>query len=137
MEGDGISMDEVFGKLPELETERLWLRKVTVEDLVAIHAYAKQEEVARYMTWPAHKTLSDTMDFIDFCLRQYEQKQIAPWGIEYKENRRLIGTIDFVSWDTKNRIAEIGYVLSPDYWGRGIGRSGKGNHFLRLHEDGP
>ena len=115
-----MDIEDAFGQFPVLETERLLLRKVTMGDLEDIHAYASREEVARYVTWPVHRTLSDTKEFIHYSLRRYEQKQSAPWGIEYKENGRLIGTIEFVSWDTNNQMAEIGYVLSPDFWGKGI-----------------
>ncbi|MGP4071742.1 GNAT family N-acetyltransferase [Piscibacillus sp. B03] len=45
---------------------------------------------------------------------------MAPWGIEYKQNGKLIGTADFVWWQKDHHAAEVGYVLSPDYWGEGI-----------------
>lgn len=53
-------------------------------------------------------------------LNRYENKQVAPWGIELKENGKFIGTIDFVWWQPKHKSAEIGYVLSKNYWGKGI-----------------
>lgn len=107
--------------LPVLETERLLLRKVTLDDVEDIFAYGSIEEVTRYVTWDAHRTLSDTKEFVQFILNQYENnKQVAPWGIEFKENGRLIGTINFVAWQPKHHSAELGYVLSPDYWGKGI-----------------
>jgi ribosomal-protein-alanine N-acetyltransferase len=82
--------------------------------------YASNEEVSKYVIWNAHKTLSDTKDFVDFVLNKYENKQVAPWGIEYKENGKFIGTIDFVWWQSAHKIAEIGYVISNDYWGKGL-----------------
>lgn len=107
-------------ELPVLETERLILRKVTQEDLEDIFSYGSIEEVTKYVTWNTHRTLADSQVFIDFALNQYEQKKIAPWGIEYKETSKMIGSIDFVSWQQHHKIAEIGYVLSPNYWGKGI-----------------
>lgn len=107
--------------LPVLETERLLLRRITLDDVEDIFAYGSIEEVTRYVTWDPHRTLSDTMEFVQFILNQYEyNKQVAPWGIEYKENGRLIGTINFISWQPKHKSAELGYVISPDYWGKGI-----------------
>lgn len=41
-------------------------------------------------------------------------------GIEYKDTGKLIGTIDYISWNTQHKSAEIGYVLSQDYWGKGV-----------------
>ncbi|GGN51543.1 GNAT family N-acetyltransferase [Oceanobacillus indicireducens] len=46
--------------------------------------------------------------------------EIAPWAIEYKPNSEMIGTIDFVNWKPASRVAEIGYVLHCDYWGKGL-----------------
>ena len=113
-------MANIFAQLPTLETERLILRKVTWDDLEDIHTYASNEEVTKHVTWETHRTLADTKAFMEFALTQYENEQIAPWGIQYKENGKIIGTIDFVSWQVSHNVAEIGYVLSQDYWGKGI-----------------
>ncbi|MEK4973413.1 GNAT family protein [Niallia sp. FSL R7-0648] len=115
-----MEIEKIFGNLPKLETERLILRKVTLEDVEDMYYYGTNEDVSKYVTWKTHKTLSDTREYIEFILSQYENKKIAPWGIEYKENGKFIGTIDFVSWQLKHNIAEIGYVISQDYWGKGI-----------------
>ncbi|KLV23034.1 MULTISPECIES: GNAT family N-acetyltransferase [Niallia] len=115
-----MEIEKIFGNLPILETERLILRKVTLEDVEDMYYYGTNEDVSKYVTWKTHKTLSDTREYIEFILSQYENKKIAPWGIEYKENGKFIGTIDFVSWQLKHKIAEIGYVISQDYWGKGI-----------------
>jgi [ribosomal protein S5]-alanine N-acetyltransferase len=118
----GVFMDieKIFGDLPVLETERLILRKITIDDIEDMYSYGSNEEVSKYVTWNTHKTLSDTKEFVEFILSQYEDKKVAPWGIEYKENGEFIGTIDFVSWNPKQKIAEIGYVISQNYWGMGI-----------------
>lgn len=115
-----MEIEKIYGDLPTLETERLILRKVTLEDLEDMYHYGSNEEVSRYATWESHKTLSDTREFIEFILTRYKNKEIAPWGIEYKENGKFIGTIDFVSWQLKHNISEIGYVISQDYWKKGI-----------------
>ncbi|RHW41168.1 N-acetyltransferase [Neobacillus notoginsengisoli] len=64
--------------------------------------------------------MEDTRAFIDFVLNQYENKKVAPWAIEFKENGRMIGTIDFVWWQPRHHSAEIGYVIAPEYWGQGL-----------------
>jgi len=116
-----MEVEKIYAALPVLETERLLLRKVTLEDVEDIFAYGSKEEVTKYVTWDRHRSLADTEEFVRFVLNQYENNKVSPWGIEYKENGRLIGTIDFVSWQPKHHTAEIGYVVSPDYWGKGIG----------------
>ncbi|MBS4174668.1 GNAT family protein [Bacillus sp. FJAT-49736] len=115
-----MELTKIYGDLPVLETDRLLLRKVTLDDVEDIYTYGSNEEVTKYVTWDTHRTLSDAREFVEFVLNQYESKKVSPWGIEYKENGRLIGTIDFVSWQPKHHTAEIGYVVSQEYWGQGI-----------------
>jgi len=115
-----MEIEKIYSNLPILETERLILRKVTLEDVEAMYLYGSDEEVSRYVTWNTHQTTSDTKDFVEFILNKYKNKQVAPWGIEYKENGKFIGTIDYVWWQPHHQMAEIGYVLSKEYWGKGI-----------------
>ncbi|MEH7418753.1 GNAT family protein [Neobacillus drentensis] len=115
-----MKIEEIYGDLPRLETERLILRKVKLDDVEDMFSYGSNEEVSKYVTWNTHKTLSDTKEFIDFILTKYKSGQVAPWGIEYKDNGKLIGTIDFVWWEPNHKMAEIGYVISQDYWGNGL-----------------
>ena len=84
-------------------------------------SYGSDEETARYVTWDVHRTLEDARSFIDFVLHRYEQKAVAPWAIEHKDSGKMIGTIDFVSWQPQHKTAEIGYVLAKDYWEQGLG----------------
>ena len=115
-----MEIERIYSNLPILETERLILRKVIFEDVEDMYLYGSDEEVAKYVTWDRHKTLADTKSYIELILNKYQNKQVAPWGIEYKKNGKLIGTIDFVWWQPNHKIAEIGYVLSKQYWGKGL-----------------
>jgi len=115
-----MNIEKIYSDLPTLETERLILRKVTKEDIEDMYLYGSDEEVSKYVTWNTHETIADTKGFVEFVLNKYENKQVSPWGIEYKENGKFIGTIDFVWWQPNHKIAEIGYVISKDYWGKGL-----------------
>ena len=54
------------------------------------------------------------------CLKQYKQNEPANWGIVFKENNKLIGTAGYLNWFKNWRRGEMGYVLSPQYWNKGI-----------------
>jgi [ribosomal protein S5]-alanine N-acetyltransferase len=110
-----MEIEEIYSDLPILETESLILRRVTLDDAEDMFSYGSNEDVSKYLTWNTHKTLSDTNEFINFVLNQYQNSQVSPWGIEYKENGKFIGTIDFIWWQPNHRIAEIGYVISQEY----------------------
>lgn len=115
-----MNIEKIYSDLPILETERFILRKVTKEDIEDMYLYGSDEEVSKYVTWNTHETIADTKGFVEFVLNKYVNKQVSPWGIEYKENGKFIGTIDFVWWQPNHKIAEIGYVISKDYWGKGL-----------------
>ncbi|WP_349408178.1 GNAT family N-acetyltransferase [Pseudalkalibacillus sp. SCS-8] len=115
-----MEVQELCRNLPILETERLILRKITLDDLEDMFEYCSIDEVSRNVTWETHKSMADTKQFLEMILEQYENEKVVFWGIQWKENSRLIGTIDYVSWNPIHKIGEIGYVLSPDFWGKGI-----------------
>ncbi|WP_077324663.1 GNAT family N-acetyltransferase [Virgibacillus siamensis] len=104
--------------VPKLETERLLLRKISLDDIAEMNEYGSSDNVSRYVSWPAHQSTDDTKKFADIVLAGYESGEPPFWGIVLKENNKLIGTINFVSWMPKHKTGELGYVLSERYWGR-------------------
>lgn len=111
-----MKIAERFGDIPTIETERLILRKITLDDAEDVYHYASNEDVTHLVTWHTHEALEDSIEFIHTFLPRYD----APWGIELKQTGRLIGTVHFVWWDPNDRSAELGYVLSHEHWGEGI-----------------
>lgn len=111
---------DIFGDIPILETDRLILRKLTIEDAADLFEYASEPEVSRFLPWEKHRTSHDTEEFIRSAIESYESSHLAPWGIALRSNNKLIGTIDFVRWLPNHFRAEIGFVLSNRYWGQGL-----------------
>ncbi|WP_282942072.1 GNAT family N-acetyltransferase [Paenibacillus sp. RC67] len=114
-----ITREMIFSKLPVLETERTILRKLQFKDAEDMFRYGSNEEVSKYTTWPTHQSLEDTRRFIEAVMNAYEEHKIAPWGIEDKQTKLMIGTVGFVSWNVVHARAEIGYALSRDFWNLG------------------
>ena len=116
-----MEVQDIFADLTTVETERLRLRKIVPEDVEGIFAYASDPKVARFTSWSPHTSLKDSQAFLDYVLAQYEDGQIAPWGVEHRGDEKMIGTCGFVSWSVRDARAEIGYALSRRYWNRGLG----------------
>lgn len=112
--------DDIFGDLPTLESDRLILRKLTVDDARDVFTYASDPEVTRYLLWDTHATVDHSVAFITMAIDRYLNRQFAPWAIYHKQDRRVIGTCDYIAWDYRHGRAEIGYAISADYWGRGL-----------------
>lgn len=115
-----LKIEEIFSDLPELETPRLLLRKLRAEDAADMFEYASDPEVAKDVTWEAHRSIEDSGNFIASVLEKYAKKAASEWGVVLKETGRLVGTCGFVWWRPEHAKAEFGYALSRKYWGRGL-----------------
>ena len=108
------------GYMPELETGRLILRKLTMHDAEDVYAYSRDPEVARHVLWDAHRSIGESRAYLRYMLRKYRMNEAASWGIELKETGRIIGTVGFMWVQDDNRAAEVGYSLARAQWDKGI-----------------
>lgn len=101
-----------------LYTKRLKLRQITMNDCEQIFScWANDEEVAKYLTWHAHKNIKTTKNIVSNWIAQYKNNNCYRWGIELKETNKLIGMIDVVTYINNDPV--IGYVLGKAYWNNG------------------
>lgn len=106
--------------LPFIDTGRLLLRKLKLEDASDIYMYAQLPEVVKYSIGYAHQSLAESERFINNVFECYENNSAGLWAIVWQETGRVIGTCGFEYWLHDQFRAEIGYSLSPSYWNRGI-----------------
>ncbi len=108
-----------FTKLPVLETDRLRLRMFSLEDAPAFFTYASDEQVTHYITWPTHRSLGQSTEFIRGVLDWYEAQEVAYWAIIHKAENKLIGSCGLFDWQIRHQRAELAFVLARPYWGQG------------------
>ena len=108
-------------RLPDVETDRLYLRQRTSADAEDIFAYARLPEVSVPAGFPAVETLADELYYIEHIYSSNLAKENIPsgYGITLKGTDKVIGSIDFPHRHG-DKTLEIGYLLHPDYWGQGI-----------------
>lgn len=111
---------QLFSHIPALETERLILRGMRVSDAEDMFAYAQHEPVTRYLTWTPHPNLKHTKEYLTYIGQRYRTGDFYDWAVVLKENGHMIGTCGFTAFDFLSDSAEIGYVLNPEYHGRGL-----------------
>ena len=114
-----LSPPVFFSRLPVLETEDLLLRKPAMKDAKDIYRYASDPEVARYVLWEPHRSLSETRSFIRFLRSRIRAGYHSSWVVTLRETGTVIGTIGFIWYSDENRSAELGYSFSREYWNRG------------------
>ena len=110
---------KIFRKIPVLETDRLYLRKMKVSDFSDMYEYARLESVTRYLLWREHPDKAYTKDYLSYIQSKYRAGEFFDWAVVHKESGKMIGTCGFASLDFENNSAEIGYVLNPEFWGKG------------------
>jgi ribosomal-protein-alanine N-acetyltransferase len=104
---------------PVLETERLVLRELTEYDAKVIFSILSNTKVTRYYGKETFKDIEEAKEFIHYFKQKFYEKRGLRWGIEIKETKQLIGTIGLDAWLPKQRRAEIGYEIHPEYWKKG------------------
>jgi [ribosomal protein S5]-alanine N-acetyltransferase len=101
-----------------IETDRLVLRRPSAADTQAIFArYASDPEVTRYVGWPRHETVEDTVGFLAFSDAEWSRWPAGPFLIQAKDSGVLLGSTG-LGFELPYRAA-TGYVLAKDAWGRG------------------
>ncbi|TMV46596.1 GNAT family N-acetyltransferase [Paenibacillus mesophilus] len=102
----------------QLETRQLIIREFTVEDTLAVHDYASNTEVAKYMIWGPN-TEEETASFIDRAIEMQRRQPRLDYefAVELKEEGQLIGVCGIHLSEPLQ--GEIGYCFHPYRWGRG------------------
>ena len=104
--------------LPLLETPRLLLRKLKLEDVPDVFQYNSDPEVVRYLLWNRHTSESETRADLQRVIERYGKTSDLRWGIELKTTGRVIGGCK-LACRMEHKRAEIGYVLARPHWGQG------------------
>ena len=105
--------------VPILETARLRLRPLRADDAADQHAYARDARVAEPGMWGLLPTLEENQRDLAETLERQARGETAQWGIEHRDERRLIGRCGFVRVRPAHQSAEVGYALARPYWGQG------------------
>jgi len=100
-----------------LETSRLILRPFLESDLEDFYEYAKNPNVGPNAGWKPHESIDETKAILRNFIEQDEVLAIV-----LKESNKVIGSVGLHndSMRTADNVKMLGYVLSEDYWGRGI-----------------
>ena len=103
-----------------LNSERLILRTWQESDSSDLYEYAKSELVGPNAGWKPHQNEEESKEIIKMFIKNNDS-----YAIVLKSENKVIGSIglhhrkpDETLNDLKQR--EIGYVLNPNYWGKGF-----------------
>lgn len=99
-----------------LITPRLVLRPWRLEDASDMYEYASKPSVGPAAGWAVHQSVLES----EAVIRRFLQAD-ETWALVHRETGKVIGSIGLHRKTTIHgeTARELGYVLSPDYEGRG------------------
>lgn len=105
--------------MPSIETERLVLRSITLDDAPALFAIFSDPGVMRYWSWPPLVSFDQAEALVREIGALWRSRALLQWGITRRERRGVIGTVTLGGWDRRHRRAELGYALAEAHQGNG------------------
>lgn len=106
-----------------IETERLILRPFIQTDLDDFYEYASVEGVGEMAGWKHHQSKEESQQILNRFIESDKT-----FAIVLKSNNKVIGSLGIEEYGMEDKLTEfsnylgreIGYVLSKNYWGKGI-----------------
>ena len=104
-----------------LETDRLVLRRISVEDAAFILQLLNDTSFLRFIGDKGIRTLADARNYIlEGPIHSYEQFGFGMYLTELKESAVPIGICGLLKRETLEDV-DIGFAFLPQFWGRGYG----------------
>lgn len=103
-----------------LETDRLRLRELALDDAGALNEIERDARVTRYMAFDP-QTAAETRAYIEGAMKQQHEspRRAFDLAIVLRGSGLLIGRCGFEIRRPEHREAMLWYELHPDHWGRG------------------
>ena len=115
-----MDLTDIFATFPPLETERCILRAIAPEDAPDIFHIMSDARVTRYLARLPMTSPEEAEKQVQKYLTVYQEQEGIPWAIIRRGQKQVIGTCVFWNLIKAHFRAEIGYVLSPEWWGQGV-----------------
>ncbi len=109
-----------FNPFPVLETERLILRRMVLDDAEDYFAIRSNPESMKYVSKPVEVSIEETREKILRINEMINFNDGIGWAVCMKPNNQMIGTVSFHKLIKEHYRAEVGYMLHPKLWGQGI-----------------
>lgn len=102
-----------------IETERLILREITLEDKEALLKLHADPVVQKYTGEPVVKSMEEMTKAIEGRIVNYKKYGYGRWATILKSGNQFVGWAGLAYLPEFDEI-DIGYRFMPEYWGMGI-----------------
>jgi RimJ/RimL family protein N-acetyltransferase len=102
-----------------LETERMTLRQMDMQDVANLRGIFSDPEAMRY--YPSTKDDAETRRWIKTNIDSYALFGIGLWIATLKDSQQFVGQCGLVVQDVEGSMEiEIGYLFLRTFWGQGL-----------------
>jgi ribosomal-protein-alanine N-acetyltransferase len=104
-----------------LETERLTLRPLVLEDAAALYSIYSDPETMKFMGHAPDSVAQERNNIQSHLIHHYEKYNVGLWATLLKENNQLIGRCGLMHKQIEGvPEVELSYLLGRKYWGNGF-----------------
>jgi RimJ/RimL family protein N-acetyltransferase len=103
-----------------MEGNKVYFKKLSINDVDAMHSYVSDEDVSRFIGWPLTTTTEETKIYLEKLITRDDEGTHLYASIMNADNNTHIGSVMIFNFDHEAKHAEIGYVIHKDYWGLGM-----------------
>jgi RimJ/RimL family protein N-acetyltransferase len=98
------------------------LRELALDDWPDVHLWGSNPDACRYEAWGPN-TPDETRAFVGAAVRDGRRKPRVRYAfaVTRPDGPRVIGIGELRLRDEWTRLGEVGYIVHPDFWRRGIG----------------
>lgn len=105
-----------------LQTARLHLRPVRINDAADLFAGRGDPAVMRYWDWPPQESVDQVRSIIQNHTEEIDSGRTHWWVVATTARGPAIGEVDLSDVDLHHRRAEVGFLFHRAAWGRGYAR---------------
>lgn len=110
-----------FTPFPELTTDRFVLRRFTEEDTAEMYYFRSDPIILQYLDKDPCPSLEEAKAFINRINKEIDENNSILWAIAFKDNPATsIGSICYWQLMKAHHRAEMGYLVAPAYWSKGV-----------------
>ena len=104
-----------------LETDRLLLRRLVLDDLDDLFALYRDPEIRQYFP-EGVLSLDETREELEWHMNwPPRHPELGLWATIYKESGKFIGRCGLLPWEIDGQMeVEIAYLLDKAFWHRGL-----------------
>jgi ribosomal-protein-alanine N-acetyltransferase len=109
-----------------LQTQRLTLRPIRIDDAAALYKARGDADVMRYWDWPEQESADRVRDVLAAHIPKHDpepgNETMLWWVAALSPDGPAIGECDLSEIDHHNRRAEVGFLFARAHWGQGYAR---------------